>query len=116
MRILNWLFGNKEKAVATATDERGPVAPDSEELTETDDSRERSSPGQCAEELEAENLRRWMEAGQAWQWVQAQDGRWDHDAWLGLLDELKRSSFWPMQPDALGLALEETKRKWLSRN
>jgi hypothetical protein len=116
MRILNWLFGNKEKAVAAAIEERGPTAADNEKLTEADDPRERSASRPSAEEVEAENLRRWRESGQTWAWVQAREGRWDHDAWLGLLEELKRSSFWPMCPDAVGQALEKTKREWLSRN
>ena len=65
---------------------------------------------------EAENLRRWRESGQARAWVEARRGRWDHDAWLTLLEELKRSPFWPMHPDAVGQVLEETQREWLMRN
>jgi hypothetical protein len=60
----------------------------------------------------AENLRRWRESGQAKAWVAAHRGQWNHDDWLALLEELKRSSFWPMPPDAVGLTLEETRREW----
>jgi hypothetical protein len=35
---------------------------------------------------------------------------------LALLEELKRSPFWPMAPDAVGLVLEEEKRERLQRN
>ncbi|HWG47490.1 MAG TPA: hypothetical protein VN688_32305 [Gemmataceae bacterium] len=116
MRILNWLFGKKEQTGATAIKECEPVTSKIEKLTETGHPPERSAPTTSSEERQAENLRRWRESGQIWTWVQTREGRWDHDAWLGLLEELQRSSFWPMCPDAVGLALEETKREWLSRN
>jgi hypothetical protein len=61
---------------------------------------------------EAENLRRWRESGQARSWVQARQGRWGHADWLALLDDLRRSPFWPMDPEAVGLVLEEEKRQW----
>jgi hypothetical protein len=65
---------------------------------------------------EVDNLRRWRESGQARAWVQARAGRWTHADWLALLDELKRSPFWPMLPDAIGLALEEEKQQLGLRN
>ncbi len=71
---------------------------------------------QAPANAEAENLRRWRESGGTRTWVEERQGRWNHDDWLNLLDELKRSSFWPMSVDAVGLALEETKAEWLRRN
>jgi hypothetical protein len=65
---------------------------------------------------ELENLRRWRESGQARAWVEAHQGSWNHADWLALLEELKRSPFWPMNADAVGLLLEENKRGCLQRN
>jgi hypothetical protein len=65
---------------------------------------------------EDENLRRWRESGQARAWVEARQGQWGHEDWLALLEALKQSEFWPLDPDAVGLALEDAKREWLQRN
>lgn len=108
MSFLAWLFGKKEEPVATARPQ-GRAAP--EERPRTTGSSVRPATAD-----EADNLRRWRESGQARAWVEARGGRWDHAAWLTLLEELKRSPYWPMQPDAVGLVLEETQRQWLQRN
>jgi hypothetical protein len=65
---------------------------------------------------EAENLRRWRESGQPRAWVEARRGQWGHAEWLELLERLRRSVYWPMHPDEVGLVLEELKRDWLHRN
>lgn len=98
MSLFAWLFGKKGAAATAARTEEPPPA------------ESRSSAG------EMENVRRWRESGQARAWVDAHDGCWDHAAWLALLEELRRSPFWPMPPDAVGLALEEARREWLQRN
>ena len=49
-------------------------------------------------------------------WVEEHQGNWNHEDWLALLEELKKSPLWPMQPDAVGLLLEDSKREWLERN
>ena len=98
MSILDWLFGKKEKSAArTATDE----------VTAARTSN-RGSPD--------DNLRRWQESGRPRAWVEAHRGHWNHEQWLGLLAELQQSPFWPMQPDAVGQLLEQTKQEWLQRN
>jgi hypothetical protein len=70
--------------------------------------------GRALEEAAARrhNLRRWEWSGQARAWVASRGGRWDHADWLALLDELARSPFWPLDPDAVGEVLEEIKREW----
>ncbi len=88
MSLLNWLFGRKK----STNGQSHPSTP------------------------EAENLRRWRESGQTRSWVEAHQGQWGHQDWLALLDELKQSAFWPMEPQAVGLALEDAKREWLQRN
>jgi hypothetical protein len=60
----------------------------------------------------AENLRRWQQSGDPRRWVEARRGLWGHEDWLALLDELRRSPFWPLAPDALGRALEDARTRW----
>jgi hypothetical protein len=64
---------------------------------------------------ETQNLRRWRESGQARAWVEARQGRWDHQDWIGLLETLRCSPFWPMRPEDVGRLLEETKQDCLRR-
>jgi hypothetical protein len=113
VRIFAWLFGKKEKPSPPSPPERqGPPAPSGHEGPAAADDPGHSGPAN----LPAENLRRWQESGQARAWVEAHHGLWGHDDWLALLDELKRSPFWPMQPEEIGLVLEDQKRAWLGRN
>ena len=111
MSFFAWLFGKKGESVTTvpsagrespAVVERPKAATPATRKTATAD--------------EVENLRRWRESGQARAWVEARGGRWEHADWLTLLEDLKRSPYWPMQPDAVGLVLEEVRREWLQRN
>ncbi len=120
MRLLSWLLGKKtENAAATSEDTRanakgkpsGDVAgqtvtpPHPEELGK-----------QAPANPEADKVRRWKESGQAWAWVEKRQGCWNHDEWLAFLEEVKRSPFWPMNADAVGMVLEEIKREWPKRN
>jgi hypothetical protein len=102
MNILSWLLGKKK----THT----PTTADNQDYTTNVPERHGTV------NREADNLRRWRESGAARTWVEARKGSWNHEDWLTLLEELKRSSFWPMQPDAVGLILEDAKREWLQRN
>ncbi len=61
-----------------------------------------------------ENLRRWRQSA-APAWVEARHGQWNHQDWLDLLESLQRSEYWPLNPDAIGLTLEELKREYLAR-
>jgi hypothetical protein len=111
VRILAWLFGKKEPPVNAAAN--------GQTVTARKQETPHSAPGpegRMPVPPEAENLRRWRESGQVRTWVEARQGRWDHDDWLALLEELKRSPFWPMPPDAVGLLLEDEKRERLRRN
>lgn len=101
MRILHWLLGEK-KSVTAATAPSGASRRN-----------ESSPPAPQHPEREAENLRRWRASGQARAWIASRRGQWNHDDWLSLLEELQRSPFWPMHPDAVGQVLEETKRESL---
>jgi hypothetical protein len=100
VNFLSWLLGK--------TKGPQPIEPNRAAIPTPD------RPG--AVEKETDNLRRWRDSGQPRQWVKSHQGSWNHDDWLALLDELKRSAFWPMLPDAVGSVLEETKNEWLQRN
>jgi hypothetical protein len=56
------------------------------------------------------NLRRWEQSGEPRRWVEAHHGRWGHDDWLSLLDHLRRSAYWPLDPGAVGGVLEQAGR------
>ncbi len=58
------------------------------------------------------NLRRWLASGEPRRWVAEHQGKWDHAGWLALLEDLRQSEFWPLDPDAVGLALERFKSEW----
>jgi hypothetical protein len=58
------------------------------------------------------NLRRWQQSGWPRRWVEARQGRWSHDDWLGLLEWLRRSEFWPLDLDMVGLVLDDLKAQW----
>ncbi len=59
--------------------------------------------------IHRENLIRWQRSGQPGLWVKEHKGQWDHEAWLSLLETLRSSSFWPMEPDGVGRVLEQLK-------
>jgi tetratricopeptide (TPR) repeat protein len=67
-----------------------------------------SAPSGTSEE---DNLSRWKNSGGPKQWVEKHGYSWAHQDWLNLLEELRRSPYWPMNPDKIGAALEEIKRK-----
>ena len=59
---------------------------------------------------EAANLARWRASGKPKQWVAQHKAQWNHEEWLRLLEDLKRSEYWPMKVEEIGLALEALKR------
>lgn len=61
------------------------------------------------------NLARWVQSGWPRVWVQRQAGEWTHDEWLVFFGDLKGSEYWPVDPDEVGLVLEQLKRKLYPR-
>jgi hypothetical protein len=57
-------------------------------------------------------LRRWQESGEPLRWVEAHQGHWTHADWLALLAKLQRSERGAIDPDRIGVLLEDLKRKW----
>jgi hypothetical protein len=58
------------------------------------------------------NLGRWKATGQAEQWVADHHGDWNDEDWRALLDKLRQSEFWPLDPAAIGAHLEVLRRAW----
>jgi hypothetical protein len=58
------------------------------------------------------NLRRWRDSGAARRWVEAKAGQWGHVDWLGLLETLRQTGFWPVDPAEVARVLKEVQRKW----
>jgi hypothetical protein len=123
--LFEWLFGKKRGPVAsTGPEGRGPalaakeVRAREEVRVRMSAAEKREAPSDGPRQLPAatpdDNLKRWQASGQARAWVMAHNGRWDHDDWLALLEELARSPFWPMEPDAVGRVLEELKKEQLN--
>ncbi|HZY84807.1 MAG TPA: hypothetical protein VFE78_08245 [Gemmataceae bacterium] len=98
MGLFDWLFGKK---AADPPPPRPAEPPPAAPLS--------------AAPPEEENLRRWRESGEARAWVEARQGRWEHADWLALLESLRRSRYWPLRPESVGLVLEELKRDWAQR-
>lgn len=111
MRWLSWLMGKKEPVAVENKPKQQEPLPRAPEHAVTP-----PAPTPPKPPSEADNLRRWKESGRPRAWVEAHHGRWDHAQWLALLEELKHSPFWPMQPDAVGAVLEEARRELLRRN
>ena len=55
------------------------------------------------------NLSRWQASGEADRWVAAHQGVWHHQDWLTLLSTLRRTEFWPVNFEAVGLELEQAR-------
>jgi hypothetical protein len=72
--------------------------------------------GELLERLKREraSLRLWVESGQPRWWVESHRGAWGHDDWLSLLDALRESEFWPLEPTQVGAILEEHKTEWIN--
>ncbi len=110
MGLLDWLLGKRGTAIAPVPQrEAGPAPAPSPAAPAGGPGRRKPSP-------EEDNLRRWRESGQPRAWVEAHNGRWNHEDWLALLEVLKRSPYWPLHPDAVGATLEDAKREWSRRN
>ena len=46
--------------------------------------------------------------------VREHNGSWDHEMWLAFLESLKKKGYEPIDPDRVGLILEEAKAKFLA--
>src|SRR5262245_708916 len=66
---------------------------------------------------EDHNLARWVASGQPDRWLESHAAGWGHDDWLSLIAALRGSTYWPMEPVAVGQVLERLKHsRHLKRN
>jgi len=66
-------------------------------------------------ELEVTNSLRWRQSEDARSWVKAHNGNWNRDECVQLLENLKRSDFWPMTLEGLHAALEEVRENYVRK-
>lgn len=59
-----------------------------------------------ARDTEINNLYFWRRSGVPFDWVMRHPGGWNHGDWLGLLEELKKTRYWPMNEAEVGRTLE----------
>lgn len=57
------------------------------------------------------NLTRWQTSGWPKRWAEEHRYSWNHQDWLSLLEDLRKSPYWPMDPDKVGAVVEETRRR-----
>jgi hypothetical protein len=101
--LLDLLFGKKAMTGTTAAEQASTsLATQCQASTNTE-----GRPASLRPDME--NLRRWRESGQPRSWVEAHNGQWNHQDWLGLLETLQQSPYWPMKPDDVGRVLEEAR-------
>src|SRR5882724_6090028 len=70
--------------------------------------------GALLEELRSpwRNLQRWRQSGLPQRWVESLQGCWNHADWLALVDDLRQSEYWPLEPTAVSEMLEELKQTY----
>jgi len=57
--------------------------------------------------IKAKNLSAWEASGKATQWLFSTIGSWDEKDIKDLVEQLKRSSFWPIDPNLLAARLKQ---------
>ena len=63
---------------------------------------------------EEKNLNRLSRTAIIMNFVKSKSGSWNHQEWLEFLSEVKRHGYDPIDPEQLGLLLEERKAQYLS--
>ncbi|MBX3393492.1 MAG: hypothetical protein KF787_12680 [Phycisphaeraceae bacterium] len=67
-------------------------------------------------EIEKNNLHFWRRSDMPLMWVMRHPQGWNHDDWLGLLDELKKTRHWPMNEAEIGRTIESLRRFEVASN
>ena len=57
------------------------------------------------------NVDRWEQSGEPDRWVECRGGAWGNGDESALLDELRRSSYWPVARDAVVRTLEAARQR-----
>ncbi len=61
------------------------------------------------------NLKKLAKSSVLMNFVKRSDGRWNHEQWLGLLDDLAKKGYKPIDSNQIGLMLEEKKEIYLAK-
>ncbi|MBN1864225.1 MAG: hypothetical protein JW808_04935 [Victivallales bacterium] len=64
---------------------------------------------------EETNLKKLMKSSILMNFIKKNDGRWNHEQWLGLLDDLAMKGYKPIDANQVGLLLEEKKEIYLAK-
>ena len=59
------------------------------------------------------NLEFWKGTGQAEGWVRLRGGVWNHQQWCAFLKGLEKLSYWPMDPDQVGVFIEQVRDAYI---
>ena len=63
---------------------------------------------------EEANIRKLSRSPIPMNFVKKQNGAWNHQDWLNLLESLKGQNYFPIDTDRVGLLLEEKKAQFLA--
>ena len=61
------------------------------------------------------NLKKLAKTSLLMNFVKKNDGKWNHTQWLELLANLDKKGYKPIDPDHVGLLLEEKKEAYLAK-
>ena len=61
------------------------------------------------------NLKKMAKTSLLMNFVKKNDGKWNHDQWLELLANLDKKGYKPIDPDQVGLLLEEKKEAFMAK-
>ncbi len=62
-----------------------------------------------------DNLKKLEKTALLANFVKKNKGSWDHQKWLGLLENLKQKGYYPIDEDQVGLILERKKAEYLEK-
>jgi len=63
----------------------------------------------------AKNLKKLAGTTILMNFIKKHKAQWNHDQWLDLLKHIKNKGYSPIDPDQVGLVLEEKKQAYLSK-
>ncbi len=66
------------------------------------------------EDARSSNLKKLAKSGKLEEFVEKNQGRWDHQNWLALCDEISREGYAPVDFDQVGVILEQYKAVYFS--
>ena len=62
-----------------------------------------------------ENIKRFAKTALATNFVKAHNGSWNHEDWLGFINDVKAKGYYPIDWDRVGLILEDKKKAFFAK-